>query len=575
MSPTIGIDLGTTNSLLAYLSDNGPRLISNASGDVLTPSVIGIADDGTLIVGAPAKELQVIKPRQCASLFKRHIGTEWSVRLGQRDFTAVELSGLLLRSLKRDAEAFFGEDVSRAVITVPAYFNNRQREATIRAGELAGLRVERILNEPTSAALAYGFHESGTDKTVLVFDLGGGTFDVSLVDVFDGTLEVRASSGECFLGGEDFTRTLAARVLENGGMLFEHVELENPKLLARLLRQCEMAKRILSTADTAQLRVPENDGSFADAAPAVIARHEFQQWTNHYLVRMELPMRRVLGDARIAWGDLDEVILAGGATRMPAVVEMVTRLSGRPPLGGLNPDEVVALGAAVQAGLMDRSKAVEDLVVTDVAPFTLGFETSKEFPTRIRDGYFTPVIFRNTTIPVSRVTRVVTLHPNQDQITIKIYQGEGRRVEENLLLGEFTAGPVPLGPAGSESVDVRFTYDLNGVLEVEATIVTTGKKCAHVVTRHAQGLTADQVSAAVDALSRLKMDTRDQEENRLLLHRAHRAYAELPIRERALLSTLLDGFEEALDLGQPQTIERHREALSNFLDEYDSADQGW
>src|SRR3954471_3618649 len=242
MDPVIGIDLGTTNSAAAWLADDGPRLIPNALNATLTPSVVGLDDGGQLLVGAAARELQVVHPERCASLFKRHMGSDWTATLGGRTFTPEELSSLVLASLKADAEAFFQKPVARAVITVPAYFNDRQRKATIAAGRIAGLEVERIFNEPTSAALAYGFHEAKEDKTLLIFDLGGGTFDVSVVELFEGTLEVRASAGESFLGGEDFTRTLAARVLEARGLVFERTELEAPRLVSRLVRQCEIAK---------------------------------------------------------------------------------------------------------------------------------------------------------------------------------------------------------------------------------------------------------------------------------------------------------------------------------------------
>ncbi len=319
--------------------------------------------------------------------------------------------------------------------------------------------------------------------------------------------------------------------------------------------------------------MPDRAGNLPPTAATLsVDRGQFQHWTQHYVARMELPLRRVLGDARLNWHDLDEVILVGGATRMPAVVELITRLFGKPPQQKLNPDEIVALGAAVQAGLIDQSRAVEDLVVTDVAPFTLGIATSKQFGTDFRDGYFTPVIFRNTTIPVSRVERVVTIAANQRHVIVKIYQGEARHVEDNLLLGEFRVGPVPAGPAGSESVDVRFTYDLNGVLEVEATVVSTGKKCTHVVTRHAHGLTSRQVAAAVADLQKLKVDPREEEVNRFLLRRAERLYEELPYDARMTLSSLLDGFEEALALQEPQSIERNREALELFLSQFDEPD---
>ncbi|MBY0527381.1 MAG: Hsp70 family protein [Gemmataceae bacterium] len=364
MSLIIGIDLGTTNSVAAYLDDNGPHLIPNALGETLTPSVVGIDPEGKLLVGRPAKELQVTHPQRCAALFKRHMGSEWKVNLVGRTYSPEELSSLVLRTLKEDAEAHFKQPVPRAVITVPAYFNDQQRKATIHAGRIAGFQVERIFNEPTSAALAYGFHEAREDKVLLIFDLGGGTFDVSIVELFDGALEVRASSGESFLGGEDFTRTLVARLLDQQGMPFEKTEMEAPALVSRMIQQCERAKCKLSRQDSAPVRVPDRKGDFDDTATEVtVTRTQFQEWTRHILARAELPIRRVLGDAGLKKTDINEVILVGGATRMPAVASLVTSLFGKEPHCRLNPDEVVGIGAAVQAGLIAREEKVEDIVV--------------------------------------------------------------------------------------------------------------------------------------------------------------------------------------------------------------------
>ncbi|MGD9723943.1 MAG: Hsp70 family protein [Pirellulales bacterium] len=573
MPPIIGIDLGTTYSLVAHLGDEGPAILPNALGQRLTPSVVGLDDDGTLLVGAAAKELQVVKPRCCAALFKRYMGSDWTTTIGRRTFSAEELSSLVLRALKRDAESHFGEPVTSAVITVPAYFNNRQRQATIRAGEMAELEVKRIVNEPTAASLAYGFHQPGQEKTLLVFDLGGGTFDVSLVDLFDGALEVRASTGECFLGGEDFTRALAARLLESRHIVFERAELEQAEMVARLVHQCERAKLALSTAESVAVRLGPAEASPGEVLEWNVERRQFEEWTRPYLNRMELPLRRVLADARLTWHDLDEVILVGGATRMPAVVALVEQHYGRGPCHHLNPDEVVALGAAVQAGLIGRAKAVEDLVVTDVAPFTLGVSVAKSMGQTHRGGYFLPVINRNTTIPVSRVERLSTTAHNQTAVSIEIYQGEARRVEDNLLLGKFTLSPLPARPAGEEALDVRFTYDLNGVLEVEATVVSTGKKCAYVVTRHAHGLTPAEVEAAIEALQHLKFEMRTEEVNRYLLRRAERLFQELAFVERERLSSLLDGFEQSLEMQDRAAVESFRAALEEFLNEHDSPDK--
>jgi molecular chaperone HscC len=574
----IGIDLGTTYSVAAYMTSQGPQLIPNALGEVLTPSVIGIDLEGKLLVGRAAKELQVPHPDRCANVFKRRMGSDWTVTLAGRKFTPEELSSLVLQSIKQDAEVQLGQPVRRAVITVPAYFNEHQRKATIHAGEIAGLKVERIVNEPTAAAIAYGFHELEEEKVLLVFDLGGGTFDVSVVELFQGMIEVRSSSGDTFLGGEDFTATLAARVLESRGMVFERTELESPLLVSRLMRQCDVAKCRLSKEPEAQVRVPNAKGEIPEDSPELtVTREQFQAWTNHILSRVDLPIRRALGDAGLKPGDVHEVLLVGGATRMPAVVQRLVAQFGKEPQRRLNPDEVVALGAAVQAGLIAQDEAVEDLVVTDIAPFTLGVSISKRFGTEYHGGYFLPIIHRNTTLPVSRVHTLETVYPNQTEMVIGVYQGEHRRVEDNLLLGKFTVQGIPMGPSG-QSVDIRFTYDLNGVLEVEATVVETQKKITHLITTHARGMTPEQITRAVEAMQALKTHPREDLKNRYLLRRAERVYCELPLLEQQILNELLTGFEEALELGEQEVIQRHFKALTEFIDKHDfnpEMDQGW
>jgi molecular chaperone HscC len=571
VSIIIGIDLGTTFSVAAHLTPEGPRIIPNALGEALTPSIVGLDNDKRLLVGKAAKEFAVVRPDRCASLFKRYMGSDWTTTLAGQKFTPEELSSLVLRSLKDDATAFLGEPIERAVITVPAYFNDQQRKATINAGRIAGLKVERIVNEPTAAAMAYGFHENREEKTFLIVDLGGGTFDVSLVDLFDGVLEVKASSGETFLGGEDFTLALAARVLELHGMPFERTELTAPQLVSRMVWECEIAKRRLTGHDSAVVRIPDRSGDLTEQSPTfTVMRSQFQSWTAHILDRIEAPIRRVLRDAKLRQADVDEIILVGGATRMPAVVERIKQIFAKAPHCRLNPDEVVGLGASVQAGLIACDQSVEEIVVTDVAPFSLGIEISKRFGSELRDGYFLPVLHRNTTIPASRVEPVGTLVANQTDMVVKIYQGESRRVEDNLYLGEFTVKGVPRGPSG-QIVDICFSYDLNGVLEVEATIVQTRQKTTHVVTRYARGLSASQIADAVRSMEKLKTHPREETANRLLLRRAERTIKELAHEQRVFLNQLLDGFEEALALRDPEAIERHRDVLSNFLDHFESS----
>jgi molecular chaperone HscC len=359
---------------------------------------------------------------------------------------------------------------------------------------------------------------------------------------------------------------MAARVLEGQGYVFERTELDAPQLVARTIQQCELAKRRLSSQDQAPVRVASRSGELGEQSPVVVInRSSFEAWTNHILARVELPIRRVLGDAGLRREDIHEVILVGGATRMPAVVDLVVRTFGKQPRNSINPDEVVALGAAVQAGLVARQQSVEELVVTDVCPFTLGVEISKQFGLEHRPGYFLPIIDRNTTIPVSRVHRLSTLDANQTQVAIKLYQGESRRVEGNLLISEFMVTGIPRAPAG-QPIDIRFTYDLNGVLEAEATVVETAKTVRHVVTRYARGLTPEQIARAVEEMKQLKTHPREEAVNRFLLQRAERVYAELSLETRELLGQLLDGFEAALAITDREAIERHRQALTDFLD---------
>lgn len=565
----IGIDLGTTNSAMGAILDGEPKLIPNALGEILTPSVVGIDTNENIIVGAMAKELQVVAPERCASAFKRAIGTDRTFDLAGRTFTPVELSAFVLSSLKNDAEARFDESVKRAVITVPAYFNEHQRRDTIRAGKLAGLNIERIVNEPTAAAIAYGLHESQAERVTVVFDLGGGTFDVSVIDQFEGIVEVRASSGECFLGGEDFTATLVSRILEKRGYVFEQAELNSPRMVARLIQLCEVAKCELTRNTVVQVPIPNPDGTLdPDSSTERVTREMYQEWTKHIVRRMEIPVRRALGDAGLHRRDVDAVVLVGGATRMPSVREYVRDSFERDPECRLNPDEVVAVGASVQAGLIARDKDLSDLVVTDVSPFTLGISICKKFGTEHHQGYFFPIIERNTTIPVSRAHTLCTLNVNQTEIEFEIFQGECRMVKDNLQLGEFRVQGIPPGPP-RESVSIRFTYDLNGVLEAEATVLETGQKFIHVITRLAQGLSDEEITQTLERMQELKKHPREDEVNRYLLKRAERVYQQLELTVRDYLDKLLDAFESALESQDKAQIELARKFLSQFLEEVD------
>jgi molecular chaperone HscC len=509
MPPIIGIDLGTTNSLCAIFENGAPRLIPNGLNEALTPSVVGITDDGQILVGAAAKELRITQPSRCAACFKRFMGSNESLTIAGQKFTPVELSSLVLKSLREDARHYLRADVTDAVITVPAYFNDHQRQATKQAGELAGLRVRRIVNEPTAAALTYGFHDRQAEKRILVIDLGGGTFDVTLMDVFEGTLEIVSTAGESFLGGEDFTDRLMANLLQKQGLQLEIAELNQPLRVARLRQQCEVAKRQLTSADVVSLKLPDEAGQIAPDAPAVnVSRDGYDKLVEPLVERLKRPVAKTLRDGRAAPNDIVDVILVGGATRMPVVQQFIREFFHQEPLCTFNPDEVVALGASVQAALIADDRAVEDLVMTDVCPFTLGIEVSKEFTGELKAGYFVPIIHRNTTIPVSKEQIFQTIAPNQREVNVVVYQGEHRRVEQNFKIGELKVTGIPPGPAGKRFY-VRFTYDLNGILEVEAYLPESSHKFRTVLTQHARSLDRDELAEAVQKLQALKYYPRE------------------------------------------------------------------
>lgn len=564
-SHVLGIDLGTTNSLCAVFEDGAPRLVRNAHGADLTPSVVGVLDGGEVVVGEAAREWMSTRPERTVACFKRWMGEDRVVELGERRFTAPELSALVLRSLKADAEADLGVEVTDAVITVPAYFNEVQRRATKRAGELAGLRVLRVIHEPTAAALAYGFHDARESRTLLVFDLGGGTFDVTVMEVFEGTLEILSSAGESRLGGEDFTDAVVAWVLRAEGRHLEEAEMRSPALVARLRAEVEAAKRALSTEPVARVRVPDERGWFADDARVhELDRAAFADVVGDLRERLAAPAARALRDARHGWGDVDEVLLVGGATNMSIVHEMIEARHGRAPRRDLDPDRAVALGAAVQAALIEGDEAVEDLVLTDVCPFTLGVEVVKEFGARRAEGYFSPVIHRNTTIPVSREEFYQTLDDGQTEILLRIYQGEARRTADNLKLGELRVAGIPAGPAGRE-IAVRFTYDLNGLLEVEALVPGTDQRFRTVLRQEQSGLSDAEVERARERMRDVKFYPRDDLENQRLLRRAENVLREVATVSRARLEEAVDGYERAMYVGDRDAFEAARLDLLTCL----------
>jgi molecular chaperone HscC len=566
METIIGIDLGTTNSLCSVFRDGHPVLIPNALGSFLTPSIVGVLEDGQWVVGEPAKELQVTGPDQTGACFKRWMGTDRQVQVGERTLTPIELSSLVLKSLREDAEAFLNHRVDSAVITVPAYFNDHQRQATQRAGELAGLRVRRIINEPTAAALTYGFHDRSAEKHLLVVDLGGGTFDVTLMEIFDGTLEIIATAGESMLGGEDFTDRIVAYALQTEGLALETAEMRFPLRVARLRQECERAKRALASEAGAQIRLPDDQGTFDAARSVTIDQTTFAGLVAPLMERLKLPLTRALRDGNRGPREIDEIILVGGATRMVVLQSYIQTTFAKPGVLKFNPDEVVAVGAAVQAALIQNQAAVSELVMTDVCPFTLGVEIVKEFGGRLESGYFQPLIHRNTTIPVSREELFATVAANQREVLVKIYQGESRKVADNLCLGELRIVDIPPGPAGQEIL-VRFTYDLNGLLEVEAVVPGSGRKFNTVLTQHAVALSKVEMEQAVRNLGQLKFYPRDELPNQRLLRYAERRVGEISPFQREQLEDAIDQFQDAMVAGDREGFESARRDLLLTLEQ--------
>ena len=549
----LGIDLGTTNSLIAVWQDGQARLIPNALGDVLTPSVVSLDEDDTILVGKAARARLTTHPDRSAAAFKRFMGSDKQIELGSRQFSPEELSALVLGSLKQDAEAFLGHPVSEAVISVPAYFSDEQRKRTLFAAELAGLSVTRLINEPTAAAMAYGLHEQKFERT-LIFDLGGGTFDVTVLEYALPLIEVHASTGDNFLGGEDFTAALLQACLKAWQLTPSMVDAQGMASLGDALEQlkCKLGE------GTQHLSWRHADKTFEwslDEAAAV------KIW-EPLLGRLRAPIEQALRDARLKPRDLDSLVLVGGATRMPAVQQMVATLFGRLPYRHLDPDTLVALGAATQAACKARDGAVEELILTDVCPYTLGIETMRG---KGIEGAFSPIIERNTIIPTSRVERYYTTHPRQEKIRIAVYQGERPWVRDNILIDAFDVTLMPT--EHMQQLDVRFSYDINGLLEVDVTLLETGARYSHSIDRSPTGLDEQARQNSHDRLAALKVHPRDALPNRTLLARLERAWMQSLGTERERIAEWLHSFTTVLGGQQSSEIASHRAQLNSALDE--------
>ncbi|HZP65065.1 MAG TPA: molecular chaperone HscC [Rudaea sp.] len=560
----VGIDLGTTNSLVGAYTAEGPTLFKNTLGDLLTPSVVSVDENGDVIIGQAARDRMVSHPNVSVAAFKRWMGSGRETRLGTRSFRPEELSALLLRSLIADAEAALGAKVDEAVISVPAYFSDAQRKATRAAGELAGIKVERLINEPTAAALAYGLQERKGGGRFLVFDLGGGTFDVSILELFEGVVEVHASAGDNFLGGEDFLEVLVAACLSDSGIDRNTLDARE---LGQLRHRLERVKRELSANALVRVELRLKDKSTAWE----IGEERFSKLSDELVQRMRAPLERAMRDAKLTPADLDEIVLVGGASRMPLVARLVSRMFGRLPLRHVNPDQAIALGATIAAGLKVRDERLEEVILTDVCPYTLGTEVSKrDHSGEPQSGFFHPIIHRNSTVPVSREDAFYPITEHQKRLLIGVFQGESPLVDKNIKLGELE---VPLAPASKakdeRGVVVRFTYDINGALQVEAKVLATGKVYELLLQQNAGLLSEAEIRARFAALASIKVHPREKQENVAVLARAERLYEEV-IDQREAIQEWIVRFQSIVDTQDEARIREEREALTKALDELEA-----
>ena len=501
----VGIDLGTTNSFVAFMDGDRPEIIPNKGGKRLTPSIVGLDKAGSIHVGDTARNQLVSMPERTVAEVKRLMGSDAKVALGDRTYSPQEISGFVLKSLKDDAERYLEKTIEEAVITVPAYFTDAQRQATKDAGELAGFRVDRILNEPTAAALAYGLDHLDKEQFVLVYDLGGGTFDVSVLEMFEGVLDVKASAGNNQLGGGDFDRLiadfLAAQFEKEHGLDLR----KDPKARMRLKTAAEQAKIELSSTTTTQVMLPfiAVKGSDPLSLELELTRAKLEELLGDLIRSTVEPINVALKDAKLDKSAITDVVLVGGSSRIPMVQGILLDLFKKEPRRGVHPDEAIALGAAVQAGLKQGTiSADRGIMITDVCPYTMGVEVSAQAGRELIKGLFSPIIPRNSTVPVSRTETYLTTADNQRVVDIKVYQGNDRLVKNNTFLDAYSVEGIPPAPAGSEKVAITFTYDINGILHVKTKIVSTGKEATLKVEKTGSRMNDDQREAAKERLEK-------------------------------------------------------------------------
>jgi len=541
MGKAVGIDLGTTNSVVAVLEGGEPTVIANAEGNRTTPSIVAFKGQEVL-VGELAKRQAITNPTNTVRSIKREIGTNWKETFEGKEYTPQEISARILQKLKRDAESYIGEDVTEAVITVPAYFNDAERQATKEAGQIAGLNVLRIINEPTAASLAYGL-ENNEDQKILVFDLGGGTFDVSVLEISEGVFEVKSTSGDSKLGGDDWDQRIMDWLIEK----FKSstgIDLANDKMaIQRIKEGSEKAKIELSSTSETEINLPFITAN--DAGPQhlleKLTRSEFEKITADLVERTKEPVQKALSDAGLKYSEIDHIILVGGSTRMPAVQSLVKTLTGKDPHKGVNPDEVVAAGAAIQAGVLKGD--VKDVLLLDVTPLTLGVET--------KGGIMTKMIERNTTIPTKRSETFTTAEDNQTQVEIHVLQGEREMASGNKSLGKFTLTDIPASRQGTPQIEVTFDIDANGIVNVNAKDLGTGKEQAITITG-GTALEKDEIDRMIkDAESHANEDAKKKE----------------LVETRNLAEGMITSTEKMLDENSEKASEEEKTAINSAKDE--------
>ncbi len=553
----VGIDLGTTNSLCCVYRNGKPEVIPNGFGEYLTPSCVGLDDDGEqILVGKIAKDRLISHPELTVASFKRYMGTDAKIKLGKKEFTAPELSSFVIRQLINDAETFLGETVEEAVVSVPAYFDDNGRNATKLAGQLAGVKVERIINEPSAAALAYR-RDDDEDATFLVVDFGGGTLDISIVDAFDNIIEITSVAGDNHLGGDDFNAAIAGHFCHVNNIDTDKL---SPDEKAILIKQAEMCKIALNETEPVLMAATINGQSYCTP----LTNRALVELAATLFKRFEFPIRRALIDSNMRIDCIDYVVMVGGSSKMYSVKKYVEKLMRTEMRDDIDPDKVVAMGAGIVAGIKARNEDIKDTILTDICPFTLGVNTVNK--ANLQDDLFSPIIERNTVLPASRMSSYCTVSPYQKRIELNIYQGENMYCRDNIKLGSLEV-TVPRSPAGKEVVEVRFTYDINGILEVDAVCVSTGEKYNKVIINKDTNLSELELEEKIAELQQFKILPKDKEENKALLARAERIYKECYGEVREMLRMNISYFNEFLAQQDDRKIRQVRKNFSMFLDQ--------